>query len=482
MRIRKKVRAMGPYRMAFVGGKTLCLVLFIHLLFAPTAEGGLGDRVFETILPNGLKVILLENNKAPVVTFQVWYRVGSRNEAYGRTGLSHLVEHMMFKGTERIGAEDISRIILENGGRYNAFTSQDYTAYFETLSADRVGVALDLESDRMENLVFRETDFQTERQVVIEERRLRTEDNPKAYLMEQLGAAAFQIQPYRWPIIGWMEDLANMTLKDAKNYYQTYYVPANAFIVAVGDFESADLLPRIEKHFGSIPNGSLPNQEKAIDPPQRGERRIIVKREARVPYLVEAFRVPNLHESDSYVLEVIATLLSGGKSARLYQSLVREKRLAHGVEADHSLLSRDPGLFLVAAEPLPGRDIVEVEMALDQELERLQTEPVSHRELEKAKNQLEAHYISGQDSLFYQAMVLARHEIALHWRALEDYLPSIRKVTPEEIQRVALKYLNQDNRTVATLVPLPLKEEKPEDEEFSIKTKMFRLISRPNYP
>jgi zinc protease len=450
---------------------------FLILLVSPFmshAGAGLGEQVFETILPNGLKVILLENHKAPVITFQIWYRVGSRNETHGKTGLSHLLEHMMFKGTETVGPKEFSRIIRENGGRYNAFTSQDFTAYFENLSADRIQVALDLESDRMQNLILREDAFLTERNVVMEERRLRTEDNPKAYLMEQLGAAAFQLQPYRWPIIGWMEDLSRLSPKNAEAYYRTYYNPANAFIVVVGDFEKEDLLPRIERAFGSAPKGVAPDQERPIDPPQSGERRIIVKREARLPYLIKAFHVPNLREPDSYVLEVIATLLSGGKSSRLYHTLVREKRLALDIEADHSLLSRDPNLFLVAAEPLPGRDVLEVEKALDQELARLHKEQVTEYELKKAKNQLEASYIFGQDSIFYQAMLLARHEIALGWRAIDDYIQSIRKVTAEDIKRVASRYLVQDNQTVATLIPLPPKEGKPKREGFSIKRKMFR--------
>src|SRR4030043_938698 len=233
--------------------KIIFFIFFFCFLSTSITEAGLRDQVFETVLPNGLKAILLENHKAPLVTFQVWYRVGSRNEAWGRTGLSHMLEHMMFKGTEKIGPEDFSRIIQGNGGTLNAFTSYDYTAYFENLSADRIRVAIDLEADRMQNLVLREEDFRTERMVVMEERRMRTEDNPQAVLIEQIMATAFQIHPYRWPIIGWMEDLAGLTLDDLKEYYRTYYNPANAFLVAVGDFRKEELLPRIEMAFGLIP-------------------------------------------------------------------------------------------------------------------------------------------------------------------------------------------------------------------------------------
>jgi zinc protease len=450
------------------------LFLLYFFLFIPISEAGLKEHVFEAFLSNGLKVILLENHKAPLVTFQVWYRVGSRNEEWGKTGLSHMLEHMMFKGTEKVGPEEFSRIIQENGGNDNAFTSRDYTAYFENLSADRVQVAIELESDRMQNLVLREEDFRTERMVVMEERRLRTEDNPQAYVQEQIEAAAFQIQPYHWPTIGWMEDIARFALEDLKSYYRTYYNPINAFLVVVGDFKKEDLLPRIEKAFGSYPKGAMPNQERDKDPPQNGERRIFVKKEAQLPYIVMGYHVPKLSDPDSYVLEVIAVILSGGKSSRLYQSLVREKRLVLSADADHSLLSRDPSLFYLSADLLPGKDVTEVEKALDQEVERLQREPVGERELEKAKNQLEASFIFRQDSIFYQAMLLAQHEITLNWRAIDDYIPSIRKVSAEDIQRVTKRYLIPDNRTVGILVPLPPKEGMPVPAESSIKERMVR--------
>ena len=454
---------------------TAIFILFLFgLLFIPLSEAGLKEQVFETILPNGLKVILLENHKAPLVTFQVWYRVGSRNEPWGKTGMSHVLEHMMFKGTRQIGPEEFSRIVQENGGNDNAFTSRDYTAYFQNLSSDRIQVSLDLESDRMQNLLLREEDFRTERMVVMEERRLRTEDNPTGVSLKHLQASAFQVHPYRWPIIGWMGDLKRLTLDDLKEYYTTYYNPSNAFLVVAGDFKKEELLPRIEKAFGSYSKGVAPNQEKDKEPFQMGERRILVKKEAQLPTILMAYHVPNLHDPDSYVLEVIATLLSGGKSSRLYQNLVREKRLVLRAEADYSLLSYDPYLFYLSAEPLPNKETAEVEKALDQEIEWLQKELVPERELEKVKNQMEASFVFGQDSIFYQAMVLAQHEIAFGWRAIDDYLPSIRKVTPEDIQRVAKKYLISDNRTVGILIPLPPKEGKPLPEGTSIKEKIVR--------
>jgi zinc protease len=455
--------------------KTLLFVfLTVYFLLIPSSEAAFKDQVFETVLSNGLKVILLENHKVPLVTFQVWYRVGSRNEEWGKTGLSHLLEHMMFKGTGKTGPLEFSRIIQENGGNDNAFTSRDYTAYYENLSSDRIQVSIDLESDRMQNLNLREDDFLTERMVVMEERRLRTEDNPSAVLQEQFEATAFQTQPYHWPIIGWMSDLERLTLDDLKKYYGLYYNPVNAFLVVVGDFRKDDLLPRIEKAFGSYPRGEIPPQEKSIDPPQIGERRIVVRKEAQLPSIVMGYKVPNLRDTDSYVLEVIATLLSGGKSSRLYRGLVRDKRLVFDVDADHSLISRDPSLFYLAADPLPGKDVAEIEKALDEEVERLQKMPVDDLELEKTKNQMESAFIYRQDSLFSQAMILARHEIALNWKAADDYLPSIRKVTPDDILRVARRYLVKDNRTVGILIPLPPKEGKPESPGTSIKDHSVR--------
>jgi zinc protease len=437
------------------------LILFMALLFpvsGPAQAASLAERVVERELPNGLKVLLLENPKVPEITFQVWYRVGSRNETWGKTGLSHMLEHMMFKGTRRVSGEQFFRTIEENGGQENAFTSSDFTAYFENLSSDRLLVPIDLESDRMVNLMLREEDFRTEKMVVLEERRMRTEDNPQAYLSEQLEAAAFQVSPYHWPVIGWQEDITGLTLEDLQAYYRTYYSPANAVLVVVGDFRTEELWPRIEKAFGPLPRQEAPAQKKGLDPPQSGERRIVVSRPAELPFLLMGYHVPNLQNPDAYVLEVIEAVLAGGKSSRLYQGLVREKQLALSVDADNALLSRDPQLFTLSAQPLPGRTARDLEKALDQELDRLQKEPVPEVELEKAKNQLEAAFIYGQDSLFAQAMLLGHYEIASSWKAADDYLPAIRKVTAADIQRVAGQYLLPRNRTVGILEPQPPRE------------------------
>lgn len=441
--------------------KIFLFVGLIPFLFTTGSQGAMAEKVQEKFLSNGLKVILLENHKVPEVTFQVWYRVGSRNEKWGKTGLSHMLEHMMFKGTRKIKGGEFIRAVEEIGGNDNAFTSNDFTAYFENVNADRVQVPIDLEADRQQNLLLQEEDFRTERMVVLEERRMRTEDSPQSYLAEQVEATAFQTSPYHWPTIGWYEDIERFTLTDLQSHYQTYYNPANAFLVIVGDFRKEDLLPRLEKAFGSVPRGGTPEQRMGIDPPQTGERRITITREAELPYILMGYHVPNLHHQDGYVLEIIAAVLSGGRSSRFYQSLVREKQLALSAEADNALLSKDPHLFTLSAQPFPGKEVGEIEKALDQEIERLQKEGVGLTELEKAKNQLEAAFIYGQDSLFAQAMVLAQHEIAGSWKMVEDYIPSIRKVTPEDIQRVAKKYLLPGNRTVGILIPIPPREGEP---------------------
>lgn len=414
----------------------------------------------EKTLPNGLKVILLENHKAPLVTFQVWYRVGSRNEEWGKTGLSHMLEHMMFKGTEKIGPSQFSKIVEENGGDENAFTSADYTAYFENMGADSIEVSVMLEADRMQGLVLKEDEFKMERSVVMEERRLRTEDEAKALLREGIEAAVFQVQPYHWPVIGWMEDIEGFTVNDLRSYYDTFYRPSNAFIVVVGDFNEKTLLPLIEKAFGAIKGGSPPRQDGMREQPQKGERRIVVKKEAQLGAITKAYHVPTILDDDSYSLDLIQTLLSSGESSRLYRKLVQELQLALSIDADNRSMSKDPNLFSISADIMPGKTAEEVEAALIAEIERLQKEPVGKRELEKAKNQLEASLMFTRDSIFYQAMILAQYEIVGSWKDLDSYIPKIRKVSGQDVMAAARKYLVPDNCTTGILVPLPVKEGK----------------------
>lgn len=423
---------------------------------------GLGARgveaweleAFETTLDNGLKVLLLEEHKAPVVTFHIWYRVGSRNEQVGHTGLAHLMEHMMFKGTPTIGGQEFSQIIKRNGGRDNAFTSQDYTGYFVTLAADRIHLPLQLESDRMVNLRLDTDEVKRERSVVMEERRLRTEDDPSSALWEEVQAAAFKAHPYGNPIIGWMEDLRQLHQADLAAFYKSYYSPNNAVVVVVGDFDRAKLLPKIKKAFGSIPRGLNPPSVRSVEPPQNGQRRVVLTRpDAQLPSIVAAYHVPTLTDSDSYALEVLEVVLAGGKSAQLHRHLVYEMQLALNAGAYYSRVSADPDLFSLYCTVAPGKSVGEMEEALFAEIEQLKSKLISSRELQKAKNQIEASFIFSQDSIFSLARQLASYEIVAGWRSVNAYLPGIRAVTREDLRRVARKYLVAENRTVGILVP-----------------------------
>jgi zinc protease len=419
------------------------------------------ERVRETVLPNGLKILLLEDHKAPVAVMQVWYRVGSRNEQLGKTGLSHMLEHLMFKGTQKVGPEEYSKIIQRNGGNDNAFTSEDSTTYFATLASDRLRVVIDLESDRMHNLSFDDAQFTPEQHVVMEERRLRTDNNPVAALFELIDAVAYSAHPYQWPTIGWMDDIRQLTRADALTYYRTYYLPENAVVICVGDFAADALIEQLDKAFGPIPRGAAPPAVRAIEPLQQGERRPVLKRAAQLPFVAIAYHVPNLRSPDGPALEVLAGILAGGKSARLYKELVYEKRLARDVGTSYELTSVDPGLFYVYAQPLPGKSAGLLEKELWAQLDQLRRTPVGTHELTKVKNGLEASFILGQDSLFNKGMVLGQYEIAGDWRQIDQYVPSVRAVTADDILRVAAFYLTTENATVGTLEPKPLPAGQP---------------------
>jgi zinc protease len=439
-----------------------CVYLVAVLVVLAEPGSSVASEPQEYILSNGMKVLLVEVPKAPVVTVQVWYRVGSRNEVMGRAGLSHMLEHMMFKGTAKYPKGSFSRLIRKNGGIDNAFTSQDFTAYFENLAADRVELALELEADRMQGLVLDEGEFRTEREVVKEERRLRTEDDPQGALVEALFAQAFLSHPYHWPVIGWFADLDAMTLDDLQRHYDTFYSPNNATLIVVGDVRADALLPTIKQLFEPIPKGPSPNQTLSAEPDQRGERRFILKREAQVPFVMMGFRVPNYASEDSYALAILESILSHGKSARLYQSLVYGQKNSLAVGADYSLMQTDPSLFYFYSLVSPGAKVEVVEQALHDEIARLQSELPSELELQRAKNQVEASHVFEQDSNFRRAMLLGQSEsIGAGWRKADQFLARIRAVTAKDIQRVARQYLTQDNRTVGILVPLPAKQQEP---------------------
>ncbi len=428
----------------------LAILLVLALLAFGSAYAA---SVQEFVLDNGLKILLAEDHKSPSVTFQIWYRVGGRNEKDGKSGLAHFLEHMMFKGTPTTGPEEYSRIIAKNGGRSNAFTSNDMTVYFATMSREKIGIEIDLEADRMANALLGETYFEPEKKVIQEERRLRTEDNPAAALSEVASAVAFVIHPYRRPVVGWMEDIQNLTRQDLADFYKLYYAPNNAVIVIVGDFSTAEILPKVKAAFEKIPRGAPPPVVDVVEPEQRGERRVTLKKEAELASLLMFYQAPNLKSPDNFALDLLAVVLAGGRSSRLHHELVYQKRLVRGVDADYSSVSVDPMGFSISAQLLPGVQPAAVEREIDGMLVKVKAELISERELQKAKNQIEAAFVFAQDSIFGQAMKIGYYEIAGGWRQMDGYLDGIRKVTREDIRRVARQYLNADRRTLGTLIP-----------------------------
>jgi zinc protease len=411
-------------------------------------------EVKEYTLANGLKVLVLDDHKAPLATFQIWYRVGSRDEPSGKSGLSHLLEHMMFKGTPRYGSKQFSKIIQRNGGMDNAHTARDYTMYFQTLSSDRIGISIDLEADRMSNLLLDPGETLSERNVVMEERRMRREDDPRNALFEAFSAAAFMAHPYRKPVIGWMSDIASLQREDLSLHYRNYYTPNNAFIVIAGDLNPEEVLKKVVLAFGDKKGTDIGVKHVTEEPQQRGERRVRLEKEAELPYILVGFHTPGFPHGDSMALEVLGAILSGGKSSRLYRSLVYEKKLVLNAGADYSGMYKDPFLFMLWGTAAPGREIGDVERSLYEEIEQIKDIPPSEREVQKAKNLIEASFIFSQDSLYMQAMKIGMFELLGDWRLVERYLEGIRKVTPEDVQKAAKKYLNEDNRTVGTLVPV----------------------------
>ena len=417
--------------------------------------------VQEKTLDNGLKILVKPDRRAPIVTSQVWYKVGSSYEPSGLTGVSHLLEHMMFKGTEKLAPGEFSRIIAANGGDENAFTGRDYTAYFQTLASDRLAVSFELEAERMRHLTLPEAEYTKELEVVKEERRLRTEDDPEALTFEQFHAVAYLASPYRHPIIGWAGDLETLRRDDLHDWYRRWYAPNNATLVVVGDVEPEQVFALAERYFGPLRPEPIVPPKSVAEPPQRGEKRLIVKAPAKEPYLLFGYKTPALGDAaepwEAYALEILAAVLDGGDSARLSKELVRGQRVAAAVSASYSAFSRLPDMMLFDGTPARGRTIAELEAALLAQIERLRTTLVGSDELERIRNQLVAAKVYEQDSVFYQAMLLGQLEtVGLGWSLADQYVTHLAAVTPEQIRAVAEKYLVPNHRTVAVLEPQPL--------------------------
>src|SRR5882724_11378720 len=404
--------------------------------------------VVAATLDNGLRVLLLEDHRSPIVTVQTWYRVGSRNEARGATGIAHFLEHLMFRGTAANGPGVFARLVERNGGQDNAFTSQDVTSYYVNIAADRLDLVLGLEADRMHNLALDPTIITSEREVVIEERRTRTEDDPGGALGEEVSATAFRAHPYGQPIIGWMADIRRITPEEIRAVYRTYYVPNNALLVVVGDFKADEALAKIRTAYGAIPRGAAPPPVLAVEPVQNGERRVTVQRPAELPIVYVGYPVPNQTSADAPALEVLSVVLSGGRSSRLYRHLIHERQLALEAGGDYSYFSLDPNLFWFYATPLPGQTPETLEKELLGEMTRLKKEPVGDEELKRAKNQIEAGFVFQDDSVHKRATLLARFELIGGFALKDQYLDKIRAVTAADLQRVAQRYFTADKKNV----------------------------------
>lgn len=452
-------------------------IIFISILICKLAISAADSETAtqEFSLKNGLKVLIKEDHRAPIVVSQIWYRVGSSYEELGQTGISHLLEHLMFKGTTKYPPGELSRIIAAQGGSENAFTGRDYTAYLQSLEKSRLAISFELESDRMRNLLLDPEEFAKELKVVMEERRLRTDDDPQALTQEQLFATALVNSPYRWGVIGWMEDLENQNVAAVRAWYRRWYAPENAALVVAGDVNPQEVRELAERYFASIPNGEgLPPPRVLKEPRQLGERRLTVKAPARLPYLVMGYHVPVLRDgtdaAEIYALEVLAQVLSGDDSSRFARELVRGTEVAAGVSAEYSMYSRLPELFTLGGTPASGKDIATLEKSLRVQIERVRTDPVSAAELARVKTRAVADNIYERDSVFYQAMQIGLLEtVGLNWRIAEEYVERVRAVTPEQIQAAAIKYLRDDQLTVAILDPQSLSGEKAQSEFESIK-------------
>ena len=420
------------------------------------------SHIEEFKLSNGLRIIVQEDHRSPVVVSQVWYRAGSLDEVNGKTGVAHLLEHMMFKGTKKVKAGQFSRLIAAAGGRENAFTGADYTCYFQQLEKSQLPLSMKLEADRMANLQLTKEEFSKEIKVVMEERRWRTEDKPQSKVNEQFQAVAYNAHPYGRPVVGWMNDLENMTVEDAREWYNDWYAPNNAILVVVGDVKTQDVVALAKQYFGPLKPRALPERKPQKEPAQVGERRLTVKAPAKLPYVMMGYHVPALKDPatdwEPYALEILAGVLDGNPSARLNQNLVRQSQIAVDVGAGYDLVARGhESLFEIEGTPSEGKSAAEIEAALLEQIELIKEKGVTTGELDRVKAQVIAADVYQRDSMFYQGMQIGQLETSgFSWKILKDYPARLKAVTPEQVQSVAKKYLVRDNLTVGTLDPQPI--------------------------
>ena len=434
-------------------------LLVIGLLAVAWCIPAMAAKTHEYMLDNGLKLVVREDHRAPVVVTQIWYKVGGSYESTGSTGVSHLLEHLMFQGTKKHPAGTFSRLIAAHGGSENAATSSDYTFYYETLPVSALSLALELEADRMQHVSLHQAEFDKEIKVVREERRLRTDDNPQMTTYERFKAAAFISSPYHHPVVGWMDDLLHMQLQHAQQWYQHWYVPNNATVVVVGDVNPDEVLTLVQQHFAAIPSRATPLVAATAELPGLGSKALNINIPAKLPWLVMGYHVPSVNTASKdwqpYALEVATAILSANNSARLPSELIHGTQIATQASAHYDLYSRLDGLFTLFAEPSQGHNVQQLRRALAKELQWLQQDKVSAAELQRAKTQLIASDTYAKDSMAYQAQQIGSLEsVGLSWRVADEYATKIAAVTAEQIQQVAKQYFIASQLTVATLQPL----------------------------
>lgn len=433
----------------------------IPFLVAPWLLTAAHANPYEMTLKNGMRIIVKEDHRAPTAVQMVWYRVGSMDEVDGESGVAHVLEHMMFKGTPNVGPGEFNKRVAAAGGRDNAFTSRDYTAYFQQVPKEKLEDVMQLEADRMRHLNVDAKEFEQEIKVVMEERRMRTDDNPESKLFEQMNAAAFQAHPYRRPIIGWMNDLETMTVDDAKAWYDTWYVPNNAYAVISGDVDHQAVFALAEKYYGQLEGHALPLRRAIGEPAQEGPRRLVVKAPAELPVLIMGYKAPVLRDvekdSEPYALEMLMAILDGHDAARFNKKLVREDKVALSVGVGYDSTARGPGMIHLSGTPSEGKTVADLEAAIRAEIVRVQKDGVSAPELKRAKAQLVASQVYKLDSMFGQAMEIGQSEATgIPYQKIERMLEKLQQVTAAEVQAVAQKYFTDDGLTVGVLDPQPV--------------------------
>jgi len=433
----------------------LCLVGLMGVLQATESI----SSTYEYQLDNGLKLIVREDHRAPTVVTQVWYKVGGSYESNGLTGISHALEHMMFRGTPRYPKDEFSRLIAINGGDQNAFTAGDFTAYYQELEAYRLKLCFELEADRMQNLSLNEEDFLQEIKVVMEERRLRVEDNPEALARERLLAAAHISNPYHHPTIGWMDDIQNLKIEDLRRWYKTWYAPNNAIVVVVGDVKAEEVLKYAKTYFGPLSSIVIPKLKPRIESRPLGKKRVQLTLNATVPRLFMSYNVPSIKTAsdpkEPYALLVLMLALDGGNSSRFSKELVRRQAIVAGVSTNYNPFSLHETLMTFSGMPTEKHTLQELEEAFLNQIARLQAEPLSPEELRRIKTNAIAEHVYSCDSMSDQALEIGMLEaVGLSWQVADNYPAQIQAVTANDVQKVAQKYLLPERQTVVELTPL----------------------------